>query len=39
MTRPFNHGLTTSLYYRDPDGNKVELQVDNMTMEQADEFM
>ncbi|HWD66366.1 MAG TPA: VOC family protein [Caulobacteraceae bacterium] len=33
-----NHGLTTSLYYRDPDGNKVELQVDNMTMEQADEF-
>jgi hypothetical protein len=34
-----NHGLTTSLYYRDPDGNKVELQVDNLTMEQADEFM
>lgn len=24
-----NHGPTTSLYYRDPDGNKVELQVDN----------
>lgn len=26
---PVNHGLTTSLYYQDPDGNKVELQVDN----------
>jgi catechol-2,3-dioxygenase len=24
-----NHGPTTSLYYRDPDGNQVELQVDN----------
>lgn len=24
-----NHGPTTSLYYRDPDGVQVELQVDN----------
>lgn len=24
-----NHGPTTSMYYRDPDGNKIELQVDN----------
>lgn len=24
-----NHGPTTSLYYEDPDGNRVELQVDN----------
>jgi catechol 2,3-dioxygenase len=24
-----NHGLTTSLYYSDPDQNVVELQVDN----------
>jgi catechol-2,3-dioxygenase len=24
-----NHGPTTSLYYRDPDGNQVELQIDN----------
>jgi catechol-2,3-dioxygenase len=24
-----NHGLTTSLYYSDPDKNMVELQVDN----------
>jgi catechol-2,3-dioxygenase len=30
--RPYwtiNHGPTTSMYYRDPDGNQVELQVDN----------
>jgi catechol-2,3-dioxygenase len=26
---PINHGPTTSLYYKDPDGNKIELQVDN----------
>jgi catechol-2,3-dioxygenase len=24
-----NHGFTTSLYYHDPDGNEVEIQVDN----------
>jgi catechol-2,3-dioxygenase len=24
-----DHGMTTSLYYVDPDGNSVELQVDN----------
>lgn len=24
-----NHGPTTSVYYRDPEGNDVELQVDN----------
>ena len=24
-----DHGLTTSLYYMDPDGNSVELQADN----------
>ena len=24
-----NHGFTTSLYYADPDGNEVELAVDN----------
>ncbi|KAK6365133.1 hypothetical protein LTS17_011611 [Exophiala oligosperma] len=35
-----NHGPTTSIYYRDPDGNKVELQVDNFdTKEGADAFM
>lgn len=26
---PIQHGVTTSLYYRDPDGNLVELQIDN----------
>jgi catechol-2,3-dioxygenase len=35
-----NHGPTTSLYYRDPDGNHVELQVDNFArMEEAMRFM
>ncbi|MFT4570770.1 MAG: catechol-2,3-dioxygenase [Hyphomicrobiaceae bacterium] len=24
-----NHGPTTSLYYKDPDGNCIELQIDN----------
>lgn len=37
--RPFwciNHGPTTSMYFRDPDGNEVELQVDNYkTLEEA----
>jgi catechol-2,3-dioxygenase len=28
---PVNHGPTTSLYYVDPDSNRVELQVDNFT--------
>ncbi|KAF6807909.1 biphenyl-2,3-diol 1,2-dioxygenase 2 [Colletotrichum sojae] len=23
-----NHGMSTSMYYRDPDGNKIETQVD-----------
>ena len=30
--RPFwciNHGMSTSTYYADPDGNEIELQVDN----------
>ncbi len=31
-----DHGPTTSFYYRDPDGNQVELQVDNFaTRERA----
>lgn len=34
-----NHGPTTSLYYADPDGNQVELQVDNYdTVEEAGAF-
>jgi catechol 2,3-dioxygenase-like lactoylglutathione lyase family enzyme len=34
-----NHGPTTSLYYADPDGNQIELQVDNYdTVEEATQF-
>ena len=32
---PIQHGVTTSLYYRDPDGNLVELQVDNFASPDA----
>ena len=35
-----NHGPTTSLYYADPDDNRIELQVDNFDSEkQAQEFV
>ncbi|KAI1616604.1 Glyoxalase/Bleomycin resistance protein/Dihydroxybiphenyl dioxygenase [Exophiala viscosa] len=35
-----NHGPTTSIYYKDPDGNMLETQVDNFdTIESANEFM
>lgn len=31
-----NHGMSTSMYYRDPDGNEIELQVDNFpTMDEC----
>jgi catechol-2,3-dioxygenase len=30
-----NHGPTTSMYYKDPDGSRVELQVDNMPSREA----
>lgn len=34
-----NHGPTTSMYYADPDGNQIELQVDNYdTIEEATAF-
>ncbi|MUL62923.1 biphenyl 2,3-dioxygenase [Mycobacterium sp. CBMA 234] len=32
---PVQHGPTTSIYYRDPDGNTVELQVDNFATPEA----
>ncbi len=32
---PINHGLTTSLYYADPDGNRVEFQVENLDTKEA----
>lgn len=35
-----NHGPTTSIYYRDPDGNAIETQVDNFeNNEEATAFM
>jgi catechol-2,3-dioxygenase len=37
---PVNHGISTSMYYIDPDGNEFELQVDNFdTPAEAQEFM
>lgn len=37
---PLNHRFTTSLYYHDPDGNEVELSVDNFpTKEECDAFV
>jgi catechol-2,3-dioxygenase len=37
---PVQHGVTTSLYYRDPDTNMVELQIDNFaTPEDATAYM
>jgi catechol-2,3-dioxygenase len=35
-----NHGMSTSMYYSDPDGNELETQVDNFdTAEEAIAFM
>ncbi|HVM21978.1 MAG TPA: VOC family protein [Sphingomicrobium sp.] len=35
-----NHHFTSSLYYRDPDGNEVEISCDNFpTKQQANDFM
>ncbi len=35
-----NHGPTTSMYYKDPDGNKVELQIDNFpTTDETNRWM
>jgi catechol-2,3-dioxygenase len=36
---PIHHGITMSLYYRDPDGNRMEFQVDCCTAEQANAYM
>jgi catechol-2,3-dioxygenase len=37
---PVQHGPTTSIYYRDPDGNMVELQIDNFTTpEEATKYL
>ena len=35
-----NHGPTTSLYYKDPDGNSIELQTDNFaSIAETDEWL
>jgi catechol-2,3-dioxygenase len=35
-----NHGPTTSFYYKDPDANSIELQIDNFaTVAEVDEWM
>ncbi|MAE97018.1 MAG: biphenyl 2,3-dioxygenase [Deltaproteobacteria bacterium] len=34
-----HHGPTFSFYYRDPDGNNVELQIDTMSMDEARDFV
>ena len=36
---PVHHGTTLSLYYRDPDGNRMEFQVDCGTVQEANAFM
>jgi hypothetical protein len=34
-----HHGITLSLYYRDPDGNRMEFQVDSCSVEDANAYM
>jgi catechol-2,3-dioxygenase len=36
---PVHHGTTLSLYYADPDGNRMEFQVDVGTVQEATELM
>jgi catechol-2,3-dioxygenase len=38
-SRAVRHGVTLSLYYRDPDGNGLEFQIDLMRADDANEFM
>jgi len=38
-SRPVRHGPTLSLYYRDPDSNGLEFQVDLLGVEEANSFM
>jgi hypothetical protein len=37
--RPIRHGPTLSLYYRDPDGNQLEFQIDLLAPEAANDFL
>lgn len=36
---PIHHGPTLSLYYADPDGNRMEFQVDACSVEAANAYM
>jgi catechol 2,3-dioxygenase-like lactoylglutathione lyase family enzyme len=36
---PVHHGMTLSLYYRDPDSNRLELQVDAMPVDAANAYI
>ena len=37
---PINHGVTMSMYYRDPEGNRIELQADAFaSMDEAKAYM
>jgi len=36
---PVHHGMTMSLYYRDPDGNRLEFQADACSVEDAEAYM
>ena len=36
---PVHHGMTLSLYYQDPDGNRIELQADALSPEAAVAFL
>lgn len=36
---PVRHGMTLSMYYADPDGNRMEFQVDLMDPDDANAFM
>ena len=36
---PVHHGMTLSFYYKDPDGNRMEFQVDCCSVEEANEYM
>lgn len=36
---PIHHGFTLSFYYQDPDGNRIERQVETCDSEEAFDFM
>lgn len=36
---PVHHGITLSLYYADPDGNRMEFQVEALPVVEANAFM